>query len=105
MMATGGAALRSIGAERRHQFVVHDFHDHLSRGDRLHHLDADRALAHPGGEFARHIQRHVGFQQRPPHFAQGGVDVRLGQGAAPRQPIEDAADLIREAFEHGFKRI
>ncbi len=81
MMATGGAALRSmpcalaVAAERSDQLVVHDLDDHLARGDRLHHLDADRLLLHAVGEGARHVERDVGLEQRAAHFAQRRVDV------------------------------
>ena len=35
-------------------------------------------------------QRHIGFEQRDAHFAQGVNDVGLAQRAAPRQPAEHA---------------
>src|SRR5262249_5581889 len=49
---------------------------------------------------ARHVERDVGFEQGAPHFAQRGIDVRLGQRAAARQAIENAAEPFGERIEH-----
>ena len=86
MMATGGAALRSMPwlsvAECRDQLVVHDLHDHLAGRDRLHDLDADSLFLYAVGESARHIERDVGLEHRAAHLAQRGVD--FGLAAARR---------------------
>ena len=49
---------------------------------------------------AHHVERDVGLEQRAPHLAQRGVDVGFGQRAAPREPVENAAKPIGQAFEH-----
>ena len=104
MMATGGAALRSIAcalrAERRDQLVVHDLDDHLARRDRLHHLDADRVLLDALGEGARHVERDVGFEQRAAHLAQRRIDVGFGERAAAGEAVENAAEPFRQGIEH-----
>ena len=86
----------AVGAERRHQLVVHDLDDHLAGRDRLHHLDADRLLLHAVGEGARHVERDVGFQQRAAHFAQRGVDVGFAERAAAGEAVENAAQFFRQ---------
>ena len=100
MMATGGAALRSmrlaVGAQRRDQLVVHDLDDHLAGRDRLHHLDADRLLLDLVGEGARHVERDVGFEQRAAHFAHRRIDVGFGERAAAGEAVENAAKLFRQ---------
>ena len=101
MMATGGAALRSMPcalsrAERRDQLVVHDLDDHLAGRDRLHHLDADRVLLDVVGEGARHVERDVGLQQRAAHFAQRRVDVGFAERAAAGEAVENAAKFFRQ---------
>ncbi len=88
------------GAERLDQLVVDDLDDHLTGGDRLHHLDADRALAQPVHEFAHHVEGDVGLEQGPADLARSGVDVGSGQRAAARQPVENAGQLVGQAFEH-----
>ena len=104
MMATGGAALRSIGcavgAERLDQLVVHDLDDHLAGRDRLHHLDADGLLLHLLGEVARDVERDVGFEQRAAHLAQRRVDVGFAERAAAGQAVENAAKFFRQVVEH-----
>ena len=50
-----------------------------------------------------HVERDVGLEQRAPHLAQRGVDVGLGQRAAPRETVENAAKPIGQAIEHVFK--
>ena len=82
------------------QLVVHDLHDHLAGRDRLDHVDADRALLHLLGEAARDVERHVGLEQRAPHFAQRRLDIGFRQRAAPGQPVEDAVQPFGEIVEH-----
>ena len=106
MMATGGAALRSmalaVGAERLDQLVVHDLHDHLAGRDRLDDLDADRLLLHTVDEVARHVERDVGFQQRAADLAQRLVDVGFRQRTAAGEAVENAAKVFRQCVEHRF---
>jgi hypothetical protein len=45
---------------------------------------------------AHHIERDVGLKQRAAHFAQRSVNVGLGERAAPREAIEDAAKPFRQ---------
>ena len=89
-----------VRSQRLDQLVVHDLHDHLAGRHRLDHLDADRALFHLLGEAARHIERHVGFQERAPDLAQRRVNVRFRQRAAPRQAVEDSVQAFRKTVEH-----
>ena len=89
-----------VGAERRDQLVVDDLDHHLAGRDRLDDLDADGALLDLLAERARHIECHVGLEQRAPNLAQRRVDVLLRKRAAPRQTVEDAAKPFRETVEH-----
>ena len=70
---------------------MHDLGDHLARGDRLHHLLADRLGLHGFGDVAHHVERHIGFEQRAAHLAHRLVDVSLGQRALAGELIEDDA--------------
>ena len=104
MIATGGAALRSIGLRARapsvvDQLVVHDLHDHLAGRDRLDDFDADGALLDLVDEGARHVERDVGLEQRAAHLAQRRIDVGFAQRAAPGQAVENAAELFRQVVE------
>ena len=78
-IATGGAALRSIGsavrAEHLDQLVVDDLDDLLAGRDRLDDLRADGAVAHLVGEGAHHLEGDVGLEQRAADLAQRRVDV------------------------------
>ena len=79
---------------------MHDLDDHLAGCDRLEDLDADRAFLDLVGEGAGDIERHVGLDQRTPHFAQRRLDVGLRQRAAPGQAVEDAVETFGKTVEH-----
>ena len=61
---------------------------------------ADRLRPHRVDELADDRQRHVGFEQRHADLAQRGVDIGLGQRAAPAQPVEDVAQTFAQTVEH-----
>ena len=66
--------------------------DHLLAGrDRADDVFADGARAHLVDEVLHHRQRHVGLDQGGAHFGQGGIDIGLGERAAPAKLVEDAA--------------
>ncbi len=93
-----------LGAERLDQRVVHDLHDHLAGGHRFHHLRADGARAQLVGEGTDHVERDIGLEQRAAHLAQRFADIRLGQGAAAGELIEDAGKSRGKAVEHDFSQ-
>ena len=94
--------LAGIGAEHLDQRVVDDLDDLLPRRDRAQHVLADRLFGRLVDELARDRQRHVGFEQRHAHLAHRLTHVRLGQRAAPAQPVEDAAQPVAQRLEHGL---
>ena len=81
---------RAVAAERRDQLVMDDLDDLLTRLHRLDDAFADCLDLHLGDEVLHHRQRDVGFQQRHAHFAQGSLDVRFTERAAPGELVEDA---------------
>ena len=106
MMATGAAASRSIGSASEPSVststsltilttIWPGVTDFTTSG-------ADRPGANLVGERAHDVERDVGFEQRAAHFAHGGVDVLLREGAATRQLVEYAGELFRKALEHAF---
>jgi hypothetical protein len=86
----------AVGAERRDQLVVHDFHDHLAGRDRLHHFDADGLLLDVVGEGARHVERDIGLQQRAANLAQRRIDVGFAERAAAGEAVKNAAKFFRQ---------
>ena len=106
MIGTGAGALRSTGSlrapERLDQLIVHDLHDHLARRHRFDDLDADGMAFDLVDKGAHHVEGDVGLEQRAAHFAQRRIDVGLGQRAAPRQAVENAAEPFRQRVEHRF---
>jgi hypothetical protein len=46
---------------------------------------------------------HIGFEQREAHFAQGRVDIRLGQLAPAAQLVEDIIQAFAQVLEHGSR--
>jgi hypothetical protein len=82
---------RFRAAEQIDELVVNDLDDRLTRRERLQHVGADGALFDRVDEIFGNREVDVGFEQRDAHFAQYLSDVRLGETAAIRQPIENSA--------------
>ena len=78
------------GAERLDQHIVDDLDDHLTGRDRLDHIRADGAAAHLVDEGTHDIEGDVRLQQGAPDLAERHVDVRLAQGAAAPELVENA---------------
>ena len=89
-----------VGAQHRHQLVVHDLDDHLARRDRFDHVLADSLGLHLLGEVAHDLERHVGFQQGAAHLAHGFADVAVGERAAAGELVEDAREAVRQTLKH-----
>ncbi len=53
-------------------------------------------------EGAHHVEGNVGLEQRAAHFAQGRIDIGLGQRPPPRQAVENAAEPFGQRVEHLF---
>ncbi len=64
-------------AEQIDQFVVDDFDHLLSRGQAVHHLDADGSLFDAPDKIFDDFEVYIGFQQGQAHLAQGRVDIGL----------------------------
>ena len=100
MIGTGAGALRSIGSPCAPSVSISWSCTILTTSwpgvtDLITSTPTAFAL-HLVGEGAHHVERDVGLQQRAPHLAQRRVDVGLGQRAAPRQAVEDAAKPFRQ---------
>ncbi len=104
MIATGGAALRSIGSASEPSVSIRTSLTILMTiwpGVTDFTTSAPtRAGAGLVDEGAHHVQRHVGFEQSAAHFAHGRVDVLFAEGAAPGQAVEYAGELFGKALEH-----
>ena len=90
-------------AQRLDQQIVDDLDHHLAGLDRLDDGRADRLGAGPVDERAHDIERDIRLEQRTAHFAHGGVDVLLGEGAAAGEFIQNAGELFGQALEHGSR--
>ena len=90
-------------AQRLDQRIVDDLDHHLAGLDRLDDRSADRLGARPVDERAHDLERDVRLEQRATHFAHGGVDVFLGEGAAAGEFIQNAGELFGQALEHGSR--
>ena len=51
----------------------------------------------------RLTERDIRLEQGATHFAHGGVDVFLGEGAAAGEFIQNAGELFGQALEHGSR--
>jgi hypothetical protein len=98
-LATALGTDLTVAAQSGDQLVVHDLHDHLSGRDGFHHLDADGLFLHAFGEGARHVERDIGFQQRPANLAQRGIDIGFAERATAGEAIENTAQFFRQTVE------
>ena len=73
---------------------------HLAWGDRLDNLLADGPFPDLRNEFAHHLERHIGLNEGTAHFAHGGIDIGLGERAAPGQLVEYPAEAVLQCFKH-----
>ncbi len=107
MIGTGAERIEvdrlALRAECLNQLVVHELDHELAWRHRFDQLDADRVRLHLLGEGAHHLERYVGLEQGAAHFAQRRIDVGLGQRAAAREPVENAAKPFRQRVEHRSK--
>ena len=99
--APGEHELRTRAAEQVGQLVEDDLDDLLARGQRLHHVGADGALADLGHELLDDLVVHVGLEQRHADLAHRRVDIGLGQPALAGQSREDRLKPVGEVLEHG----
>ena len=74
----GEGQLASLPAQDADQFLVDDLDDLLGGVQGGGDLGALRPLLDARDERADDRQRNVGFEQRQPDFARGGVDVGVG---------------------------
>ena len=76
------------------QPIVDDLDNLLARSDRTQDLLADGGFGDRIDKPADDGKRHVGFEQRDPHFAHRGLHILLAQRAAATQPIKNAAKPV-----------
>ena len=101
----GRAALGHIDAAGRaaqdaHQLVVHDLDDLLGGVERLGNFRAEGALLHVGDELADHGHRDVGVEQGATDFADGCINVCLGEAALAAQVLKGCRQAVGERIEH-----
>ena len=83
---------------------MHQLDQQLSGVEALADLAPDGVLPHLLDEAAHHRQRHVGFQQRHAHLAQGIGDVLVGEVGLAAQAAYGRFEAFGEAVEHGRGR-
>jgi len=92
--------LDRLTAKELDQVIIDDLDHHLTRGDRLQHLLADRAFLDASDEVLDHRQRHIGFEQCDPNVAHRLFDVFFRERAPALQLFEDIAETVGEIVEH-----
>jgi hypothetical protein len=70
------------------QLLVDYFHDLLARTQRLGDLGPRGPLADVGDELLDDAVVHVGLQQGQTDLSRNLLDLLLGEGAAPANPVE-----------------
>ena len=97
----GLEARRLLSAEQRHHLVAHDPDDGLGGGEALEDFLAGGLGAHALQEILGDLEVDVGLEEGEADLAQGGIDVRLGQGPLPAEGAEHPFELVAESVEHG----
>ncbi|EUA76248.1 hypothetical protein I553_7283 [Mycobacterium xenopi 4042] len=93
-----------MAAEDADQFLVDDLDDLLCGVERARYFRTLGAFFDAADERPHHRQRDVGFQQRQPDFAGGGVDVGVGQPTLAAQALQGAGQAVGKRFEHADQR-
>ncbi len=71
------------------EFVVDDLYDLLGGSQAVHDFLAHGAGADAVDELFDYLEIHIGFEQGKTYFAQGHVDIALGELALARKSIKD----------------
>jgi hypothetical protein len=88
-------------AEERGELLVDDRDDLLTGGEALEDLGAEGALADAGDEVLDDLEVDVRLEEREADLAHRGIDVRLGDAAAPREGRQRTAEAVAQGVEHG----
>jgi hypothetical protein len=81
--------------------VVHHLDHRLPGREAGQHLLADGLGTHIVDECLHHRQRHVRFEQRHAHLAQGVTDIGLGQARLAAQALERGLQATGQVLKHG----
>ena len=95
----GRAALRHVdaagrAAENIHQLLVHNLDDLLGGVQRLGNFRTESAFLHVGGEFADHGDSDVSVEQGAADFADGCINVCLGEAALAAQVLKSCRQAV-----------
>ena len=80
-----------------------NFDDLLVRAHRAHAGHTNRPFAHLFGKDLDRRQCDIGIKQGKPYLAQGRIDIRFGQGAAPCQPVKYIRQFVFQRFKHALR--
>lgn len=79
--------LAGLAAEDADQFFVDDLDNLVGRVESSRYFGTPSAFFDPVHKRPHHRQRNVGFKQRQPDFAGGGLDISVSQPAFAAQPL------------------
>ncbi len=88
-------------AHDRFQLLLDDFDELLTWREAFRHLLADGALAYPFDERFDDRKRHVGFQQRFAHLAQGVFNIVVGQPCLAFDRLQRLGKTLTQILKHG----
>ena len=81
---------RTGAAHQRGQFPGNDAHERLAGRQRADDFFALRLVADRRNEILDDRQRHVGLEEREPHFTERVLDVRVGEARLTAERLDDA---------------
>ena len=101
----GRAALRHVDAAGRtaedaHQLLVHDLDNLLGGIQRLGNFRTKSTFLHVSGKFADHGDGDVSVEQGAADFADGCINVCLGEAALAAQVLKSCRQAVGERIEH-----
>src|SRR4029077_14162880 len=93
---------RGVFAKHLDELVAENLDDLLSRREGGHDLLTDSFGADLIDKLLDNLEVDVGLEQRQADFAQGLVDVFLGQGGLSAEGFEGALEFFLKILEHIF---
>ena len=97
----GGQIEPFIGrAHELDQLIIDNLNQHLSGRQTLGHCLAERLFADILNKLTHHRQRHIRFQQRHAHGAQGVLNIVFAQTTLTAQIGQNRLEAILERLEH-----
>ncbi len=94
---------RGFASHQPRELALHDPDQRLTGRQRSRDVLSQRFFTDGGNEILDDRQRDVGLEQHHAYFAQGFLDIGVGQSGFAAKTLDDAAKPLGEIVEHEFR--